>query len=617
MTDPDAPPLTPYQFNQQLQRTLADDASRDALYAQLRASGEVIQFQSLAAAPVLTGAVPQYHQTVALLTAREHVELALRDDRLFSNAPYQPLGSGTFMLGLDGMAHALQRGLAARLLRYNPAEIGALVEIAWQAASVLPLKGRRFDAAQLGEQVGLRYAALLFGYPLDQHGVLEASMRAGYQQLVHQIIGRHFTFDPVPQKTAEAAGAVFLMRTLALLSGYAAGETPDDVVELKAQLQAIGQQRGLPGLDHFVPVAERLVAEPGELSGHEMASLLGGLIAGTIGNVQASVALALDALLLDPASAPYHAELVQLAHAAAPGRPERARLQRRIVDALADHPPAAFLPRQVIADCTLSHQGRAVAQLKAGQQVILAIGAATREARATPGVSEAFGERGDPLIFGASGRADAPHGHDCIGAYLALPLVVETVRRVLMLPGVGPSLDPATGEPERLRKTWGFRCDQLRLEYAREQACVQNPLAVIMPIKAPVAENADKLRKTIAAAAPRIEFKLDAARHVHFAWFLLLDGDTKLGLFTTFDGAFDEYLKHFARTVGPLFDTLFACLDDAPPLPVADHAEAFVAKARQYNAAPVGGYFYSAYPKAPVVAVQQGLARDAARGDAA
>lgn len=616
MTDPDAPPLTPFQRNQKLMHSLVDDDKRDQLYEELRASGEVIQFQSMAQWPTPPGAVPQFHQCVALLTAREHVELALRDDSLFSNAPYQPLGSGTFMLGLDGMAHALQRGLAARLLRYSAVEVGALIEIAWAAAAVQPLKSRRFDAAALGEQVGLRFAALLFGYPLDEHGVLELSMRAGYRQLVHQIIGRHFGFDPSLKVAADQYGAAFLMRTQTLLQAYANGEPPADVVELRAQLGAIGKQRGIAGLEHFSPVAERLVADNNELSGHEMASLMGGLIAGTIGNMQASVAIALQALLLDPAGGGRQAELVELATKALPLTPERGRLQRLIVDALAQHPPAAFLPRQVIAECSLMHQGRVVARLQPGQQVVLAIGAATREAAATPGVSDAFGERGDPLIFGGSARSDGAPGHDCIGAWLALPLVVETVRRVLMLPGINASLDPTKGEPERIRKTWGFRCDQFWLEYSRERACVQNPLSVIMPIKAPLAENANKLRLTIAAAAPRIEFKLDEAAHVHFAWFLLLEGDSKLGLFTTFDGPFDEYLKHFARKVGPLFDKLLEYLDDAPPLPVEDNIEAFVARMRKYNATPVGNYFYSAYPRADAAAVRQALKRDNDRGRA-
>lgn len=605
--------LTPFQHNQRLLQALSSDDQRAALYDRLLREPRLLQFQSMAqaAAPdaAQPGTVPPFHQTVVLLTAREHIDLAMRDDRHFSNAPYAALGSGTFMLGLDGMAHALQRGFAQRVLKYGPAELAALTDIAWRAAAVLPLKQRRFDAAALAEQVGLRFAALLFGFPLAEHPYLEAAMRYGYQHLVYQIVGRHFSYDPAAPVAAQKAGALFLQRCVGLLGGYARGELPDDVRELQQTLAAIAQARGIEALQHFQPLCARLVAEPSELSGTELASLVGGLIAGTIGNVQASVSIALQALLSGGAAGSV-ADAVADAHAAEPGTPERGRLQRRIMDALADNPPAAFLPRQVSADLALNLGGRELGTLKAGTQVLLAIGAGTREARPR---ADSFGDRGDPLIFGAaaSGDAGAQHLHDCMGAYLALPLVVETVRRTLMLPGITLALDPDSGQPAGLVKTWGFRCDRLMLEYARDRAITQQPLAVIMKIKAPVAENAEKLRQTIAVAAPRIEMKLDQARHVHFAWFMLLDNDTRLGLFTAFDGAFDDYLKHFARTVGPLFDSLYQYLEDAPPMPVADHPEAFVAKARLYNSAPVGGYFYSAYPAAPVVAIQHALAERA------
>ena len=93
--------------------------------------------------------------------------------------------------------------------------------------------------------------------------------------------------------------------------------------------------------------------------------------------------------------------------------------------------------------------------------------------------------------------------------------------------------------------------------------------------------------------APRIEFKLAESRQVHFAWFLLLDNDSQLALFTTFDGDFDAYLKHFALEVGTLFDKLFDCLADPPPLPVAQYPDEFVAKVKQYNRTPLGGYFFN------------------------
>lgn len=592
--------LSPYQFNQQLLRTLSDDTERAALYRQLADERRVLSFQSTADVDH-SGGLPTYHQTVTLLTHRAHIDQAMSDDRHFSNVPYQALGSGTFMLGLDGVPHALQRGFAQRVLRYNPAEIGTLCNLAWQTAAVLPLKGRRFNAAELAEQTALRFAEMLFGYSMGEHPYVEAAMRTSYQQLVYQIIGRHFTVQPLLANQAAGAGAYFLQHTSELLAALAAGEQHEDMREVKQTLAGIGAARGLP-LANFSPVCERIVAEHSELSGTELAVVVGGLVAGLIGNVQASVAIALDAIF-EGAGAQGIDAAIALAHAAEPGSPQRQQLQQRVMQALADNPPAAFLPRKVVEDVALSVDGQVVAQLAKGSHVILAIGAGTREAARRPGAK--LEPSGDPLIFG--GPAGNGHIHQCLGDYIALPLVTEITRQILRLPGLTRSLDPDTAAPARLKKTWGFRCDSLMLEHARDQLCVQQPLAIIMKIKAPVAANAEKLKSVIGVGAPRIELRLAQSRQVHFAFFLLLENESKLALFTTYDGGLDAYIKHFALHVGSLFDKLFECLEDAPPLPVAQHPEEFVDAVRRYNAQPLGNYFYSAYPQATVAALLQAL----------
>ena len=183
------------------------------------------------------------------------------------------------------------------------------------------------------------------------------------------------------------------------------------------------------------------------------------------------------------------------------------------------------------------------------------------------------------------------------------------MRNILRLPGLTRAIDPRTGLALRLEKTWGFRCDKLALEYAQDIAMVQSPLAIFMPVRPPVAVNAELLKTIIAVGAPRIELKLAESRQVHFAWFLLLDNDSQLALFTTFDGDFDTYLKHFALEVGTLFDKLFECLADPPPMPVAQYPDEFVAKVRQYHRTPVGSYFFSAYPQARVSDIASALAR--------
>ena len=577
----------PLQANRLLLDSLSDDQRRAALYRTLRARRHVLQFTSTAVNPGPGG--PVFRQTVALLSAREHIDLAFTDATHFSNSPYRALGSGTFMLALDGTAHGQQRQQGADLLRkIQPRYLQGLIDQAWRIAAVLPLKQRGFNAAALAEQVALRFAGLLFGLSFGDHPLLEAAMRAGYQQLVYQIVGRHFEQQLQLEDKAKVTGAGLAMRLGTLLGDYLRGQVPDDILDLQAKA---------PG---YRPLLQQLAEAPGDATLAELTVLAAGLIAGTIGNVQASVAIALDHLLQDHDLASTSA----LAHAAEPGNPAWGQLQARVQEALALNPPAALLPRKVIKDITLTLDGQPVARLAAGTELLLAIGSATAErldAHAAAGP--------DPLIYGGDAGAGG-HLHACLGAFIGNPLVLTTVRNILRLPGLSRAIDPRTGQALRLEKTWGFRCDKLALEYAQDIAMVQSPLAIIMPVRAPVAANAELLKTIIAVGAPRIEFKLAESRQVHFAWFLLLDNDSQLALFTTFDGDFDTYLKHFALEVGTLFDKLFDCLADPPPLPVAQYPDEFVAKIRQYQRTPVGSYFFSAYPQAPVASIQAALKRE-------
>ena len=86
---------------------------------------------------------------------------------------------------------------------------------------------------------------------------------------------------------------------------------------------------------------------------------------------------------------------------------------------------------------------------------------------------------------------------------------------------------------------------------------------------------------------------------MHFAWFNLVENRTHLAMTTVYDGDFDAYVRHFALTV-PLFDIQFDYLDCNLPRPISQHPDAFVETIRRYNRAPLGGYFYSAYPAATV-----------------
>ena len=116
----------------------------------------------------------------------------------------------------------------------------------------------------------------------------------------------------------------------------------------------------------------------------------------------------------------------------------------------------------------------------------------------------------------------------------------------------------------------------------------------------------------VVSVAHRIEEALRASRHVHFAWFELVEGDTVLVLHTVYDGPFDAYIQHFALRVGDLFDTLFECIDNPPPMPVRRFPNEFVAHIQRYDRRPAMGYLFSAYPRTEVARiVRDEQARDA------
>jgi hypothetical protein len=183
---------------------------------------------------------------------------------------------------------------------------------------------------------------------------------------------------------------------------------------------------------------------------------------------------------------------------------------------------------------------------------------------------------------------------------LAMHVITHAARQVILLPGLTQTLDGRKGLPFGLTKTWGYYCETYPLEYQRELLLRQSPLMTVLSIKAPVPENAERLKQVLRFGAPFIEKVLTGARHVHFANFLFLDNDSKLVLFTAYDGDFDAYIGHFAREFGPLFDRFFACVEGGPPNPIAEHPFEFVQFLRRYQHQPVGGYFFSAYPETRV-----------------
>ena len=581
--------LPPYERSRLLFSWLSHDDTRLALYEALNTRHiQAIEFQGRDKVDSADkDQPPSFQQQVYLLAGRKMVEAALKDHAKFSNRPYRALGSGTFMLGLDpsGTAdsHQAQNQMIGEALmqaaRYLPVLIGA----AWEAASVLPLKSPEFDLADLAEQAAARFVGFLFGFGYSDHPLLLEATALAYRGLNYQILGRHFVTEPATPVNAQRGMGALFTRIAELIDQYAADEVSDEIADFRTEIERGWRQReerltktaiADKDVPRFAPVLQTLARFGGPLSGSERAVVAAGSVVGIIGNIQAAVCIAVNHFFGNPI------RLDEATNTAFDPSGSTERLQAMLLEALRVHPPAAFLPRET-REAIPTGQG----EIPAGSTVVLAIGSATMQ-------SAHGNSQMDPLIFGGT---PGDFAHHCVGQRIAIPLITYLVQQVLRLPDLSRAKDLRTGKVSGLKKLWGFKCESFPMEYARDRRLVQQPLNVIMKIKAPVSEHAEKLKLVIKYGAPRIERKLKESRHVHFSWFVFLENDTKLALFTTYDGNFGSYIEHFALEIGSLFDKLFEHIEDAPPLPVSQFPKEFVQTIRRHNVAPVGGYFFSAY----------------------
>lgn len=515
------------------------------------------------------------------------VTQALTDGKSFSNAPYNRLGSGDFLLGLDpngsdaldASRHDEQsKALRAAFDGVTEPDLSSLARWCSRAAVTTMLGVPRFDAALLAEQAALRFCQVLFGFARSDLPTLTDTLRTAYRAMTMQMLGRHFVTEPLALVNGRLAMGQLATRAGQLMQDYALGdpawpegrEEPGD---------------GLPGL---TPVLQALATFQGALDGHERAVLVVGALAGTVGNIQAATCIVLEHLLADPAR--LSAARIA-AFRCAGGDAIDLLWPDHIAPALALNPPAPYLPRRMIS---------AVGPLPEGADIVLCVGSATVE-----GLPLAVA---DALVFGIdAGRQ--PGLHYCLGAHLARTMVSTVVGEVLRLDGLEEVLDDTDARPLGLQKRWGFACESYPLQYRRDRRVYQQPLNVMMRVRSPVDAHGKALRAIIRSGAPRIERLLHESRHVHFAWFEFLEDGHVLALHTVFDGDFEAYLQHFARQAGKLFDDLFEHLEQPPPRPVSDHPEAFVRAILSFHRGAAEGFFFSAYPKGDTPRVKLALGR--------
>jgi len=99
---------------------------------------------------------------------------------------------------------------------------------------------------------------------------------------------------------------------------------------------------------------------------------------------------------------------------------------------------------------------------------------------------------------------------------------------------------------------------------------------------------------------------LNKLNTVHFARFVFLEHNTKLGVITTYDGSFEDYVNEFIDEIGEVFNALLAHMADAPPLPVQQNRQEFLDYVRANDLRGIEP-FYSAYPQATVLDIQAAL----------
>jgi cytochrome P450 len=579
---------------------LCDDQSRGELYDEINAAGGFLKFQSRA--DRRTKFRPQddsvFNQDAYLFTGRDQILEAMTNRDDYSNSPFKELGSGTFMLALDGGEHRAQRDFAGAYLRYTDTEIAALTNLAFKAGALLALKRPNFDLAELAEQVALRYMGFLFGFEQADHALLENTMRRAYRGLSYLMFARHFVSEPFTVDDASRAMGELLVRATGIIEVHRSpiGTAQKDAAERlrleHEELQSFEDSKGNRPLKDFAPVLMRIgmcAKAPHRFSGAELGVIVVGLVSGAIGNIQAAISIAINEFLGDKDRWELAREAAKSSYLQSHDYSTDAETLGYLVwEALRLNPPASFLPRKVASD-GLKLDGNPVSK---GSLIVLGVGGATR------GPGPKFRPKAtdkDAIIFGNPG--EKPGLHSCMGQLVTMPMAIHAVRQILLLPGFNQTYDPRTGDVQRLEKLWGYNCTRYPLEYARNHALIQSPLIVMMRVKSPTTEHAEKLKKVIQYGAPRIEKKLRDSGHVHFASFVFIENDSKLALYTVYDGDFDAYIEHFALEIGPLFDRLFEHIEDAPPTPVSEFPKEFVDTIRRFNVRPAGNYFFSAYPR--------------------
>ncbi len=133
---------------------------------------------------------------------------------------------------------------------------------------------------------------------------------------------------------------------------------------------------------------------------------------------------------------------------------------------------------------------------------------------------------------------------------------------------------------------------------------VQRPMTLVLPLADPSHAGILALgRNVFQNAGGRLGFSLDHGGTVHFARFVIVDGN--LLMVSSYDGDFADYIQMFIHTIGDIFEAIMSYVVDPAPTPIQDHPGEFVDWIERHNREPIG--FYSGYPNFTVQQVRAAL----------
>jgi hypothetical protein len=334
--------------------------------------------------------------------------------------------------------------------------------------------------------------ALLFGFRDEAHPYLRNVMFGAYTRLVFQIVGRHFRvgFGPSPQQFAEAE---------------------DAIKTLKAEIRT---------------AAEKHIKRPGHRSRpsssgwcrlwrrrhEELIVVALGMIAGTVGNVCAAVSIAIDDSSWNASTVHHFVDAAR--KAARTGKPLW-KAHRR--SAASRSPPAPFLARS-------STGARTGFDLRMS------------EVTSSPKEPTSCSRSGSPRITSSFsvGSEQCGYLHRCIGQHLAWPLILEIVQRCCCLPGLSQVIDPISGKPKKLKSARGAICQPTRSQFQLARRLNKQPLSSgLADTRSRSPRNARKLLRASWRPVPRwSKRRSDKRKHVHSAYFMLVEGGTHLSMMT-------------------------------------------------------------------------------------